>query len=208
MLGPINHILKNRNIVLASGSPRRKEILEKNLGLNIQIIPSTFPENLDKSKYEPASYVMENSRLKALDVASGLKEKEWFLIIGSDTVVVKDNKIFEKPIDKADAFRILKNLSNNTHKVLTGVTLVKNSINNNDDFKVHSFYEETDVTFADLDDDVINSYIDSGDPMDKAGGYGIQSLGSSLVKSINGDFFNVQGFPCHKFATELRKFIQ
>lgn len=93
---------------------------------------------------------------------------------------------------------------------MTGVTLIKRESNKADDqnIKIHSFYEQTSVNFACLDDNVINSYIDSGDPFDKAGGYGIQSLGASLVRSINGDFFNVQGFPAHKFSVELKKFIQ
>lgn len=116
------------------------------------------------------------------------------------------NKIYEKPFDKEDAFKIIKELSNRKHVVYTGVTLVKKS-SDGDELKVHSFYEASEVLMADLSDEVIKAYIETGEPLDKAGGYGIQDLGATLVKSINGDFFNVEGFPAYKFSIELTKFL-
>ena len=119
--------------------------------------------------------------------------------------MVMDDKIYEKPVDKEDAFRILKLLSGRSHMVYTGVTLVKKIAP--DELKSHSFYEGSEVRMAELSDDVIKSYIETGEPLDKAGGYGIQDLGATLVHSINGDFFNVEGFPAYKFAIELKNFL-
>ena len=133
-------------------------------------------------------------------------QKDWLFLIGADTVVVMNNKIYEKPADKQDAFEMLKRFSNQTHKVYTGVTLVKPDETGRD-FKLHSFYEGSEVRMAELSDEVIREYIETGEPLDKAGGYGIQDLGATLVKSINGDFFNAHGFPAYKFAVELRKFL-
>lgn len=207
MLAPLRYSLKSKTIILASGSARRKEILEKNLGLDILVVPSKFPEDLDKSKFKtPADYVVENSRLKVVDVNNNLKTNDWFMMIGADTVVFLDNIIYEKPVDKNDAFNMLKKLSGKTHQVTTGVTLVKKSATNNH-LIYHSFSETTDVTFAALDDETITAYVETGEPMDKAGSYGCQGLGCSLVKSIKGDFFNVVGFPAHKFSVELKKFL-
>lgn len=119
-----------------------------------------------------------------------------------------DETIYEKPADAEDAFRMLKSFSNRTHMVYTGVTLVKpNHEGGDDEFKLHSFYEGSEVRMAELSDDVIRAYIETGEPLDKAGGYGIQDLGATLVHSIKGDFFNVEGFPAYKFSIELRKFL-
>lgn len=119
-----------------------------------------------------------------------------------------DDIIYEKPADKQDAFKMLKRFSNRTHMVYTGVTLIKPSEEDrNGEFKLHSFYEGSQVCMADLSDEVIRAYIETGEPLDKAGGYGIQDLGATLVYSIQGDFFNVEGFPAFKFALELRKFL-
>lgn len=101
---------------------------------------------------------------------------------------------------------MLRTLSSNTHSVCTGVTLIKKKETSNE-FQIHSFSETSQVNMADLTDDEIKGYVDSGEPLDKAGSYGIQGLGSTLVHSINGDFFNVEGFPAHRFAVELKKFL-
>lgn len=127
-------------------------------------------------------------------------------MIGADTIVELDKIIYEKPLDKNDAFRMLRTLSSNTHSVCTGVTLIKKKETSNE-FQIHSFSETSQVNMADLTDDEIKGYVDSGEPLDKAGSYGIQGLGSTLVHSINGDFFNVEGFPAHRFAVELKKFL-
>lgn len=220
MLEPIRHVLNTSKIILASASPRRKEILEECLGIRPDIRPSTFAEDLDKSLFADAGdYVMENARIKALEVARKHYDDEWLCVIGADTIVELNNTIIEKPADKADAFRILKSLANGKHCVKTGVTLIKKKTNNNnrsisaesdaaaDLFDIHTFYDRSDVEMADYDDDVINGYIETGQPMDKAGAYGIQKLASSMVKSIHGDFYNVMGFPTYKFAVEFKRFL-
>ena len=138
-------------------------------------------------------------------MAKTIQNEDWLLIIGADTVVELDNLIYEKPKDKQDAFDMLKKLSDRSHFVSTGVTLIKKSESN--EFQFHSFSETSLVEFSDLNDETIRAYVDSEEPMDKAGSYGIQGLGSTLVKSINGDFFNVEGFPAHRFAVEMKKFI-
>lgn len=209
MLEPIKQFLKTKTIILASGSPRRKQIFEHNLGLNVLIHPSTFAEDLLKSDFAtPVDYVKENSRLKALDVAGKLTD--WFLIVGADTVVAQNNHIYEKPENKEDAFKTLKQLSNSRHHVCTGVTLIMKKLNSTSpsDFQVHTFDETTEVDMAELSDDVIRAYVETGEPLDKAGSYGIQGLGCSLVKSLKGDYFNVMGFPAHKFAVELKRIMK
>lgn len=175
-------------------------------GLNVKVVPSNFKEDLDKATFKsPIDYVVEYSRLKALDVVEGIKSRDdWLFLVGADTVVVVDGRIHEKPSDREDAFKIIKSLSSRSHMVYTGVTLVKKT---STDLKWHSFYEGTEVTMAELSDDVIRAYVDTGEPLDKAGAYGIQDLGATLVKSIKGDFFNVEGFPAHRFAIELTKFL-
>lgn len=115
-----------------------------------------------------------------------------------------DEKIYEKPTSKEDAFKMIKSLSKRSHKVYTGVSLVKK---NADSFKVNSFYESSEVTMAELSDEIVHAYIETGEPFDKAGGYGIQDLGATLIKSINGDYFNIEGFPAHKLAKELSEFV-
>lgn len=223
MLEPFKHFLGRKKLVLASGSPRRKEILEKNLGLRIQIVSSGFeetPEGMKNRKEKftnfssPAAYAVETSRLKVVDVVENVVDglEDWFLIVGADTVVEMNGKIFEKPVDKKHAFEMLKELSNSCHKVNTGVTIaLRNTTNNSSSDKAnvlyHSFHETSQVIMANLSDQVINAYIETGEPLDKAGSYGCQALGCSLVQAINGDFFNVMGFPAHKFSIELIKLL-
>jgi len=193
---------KQVDFVLASNSPRRKEILSNILGLKVRIVPSTFEENLDKSKFGPQDYVKENARQKSLEVWKRLSSAgdRPGMVVGGDTVVVYQGEILEKPLDHAHAFRMLRMLSGKDHKVYTGVTLIYGE---NDDVKEHCFVEETSVSFAALSDADIEAYIESGEPMDKAGGYGIQSLGGCFVTGIQGCYYNVMGFPLHSFCREL-----
>ncbi|XP_059153131.1 probable bifunctional dTTP/UTP pyrophosphatase/methyltransferase protein [Physella acuta] len=214
MLQPLIHILNSQRNILASGSPRRKQILLENVGLKFEVIASTFEENLDKSKYTPQEYVLENAKLKTLEVAERLGTNEPLpdLIIGCDTVVYQDNQIIEKPRDKDDAFRILSQLSGKTHSVYSGLTLFfpehsavlkSGTPVLNSKYRYTGFVEKTDVYFAQLSKEVIEGYIATGEPMDKAGGYGIQALGGTFVEKIHGDNFNVMGFPLPRFAKEL-----
>ncbi|XP_015758808.1 PREDICTED: N-acetylserotonin O-methyltransferase-like protein isoform X1 [Acropora digitifera] len=168
MLEPLLEVLSTQRIILASGSPRRSEILQK-IGLKFDVIPSLFEENLDKSVFNhPSDYVLENSKQKTLEVARRIDAKDGkkHLIIGADTVVVLNEKILEKPSDKHHAFEMLKSLSGKDHQVFTGVTLVQGNLSKAiEDSNMIQFYEETLVSFGDLTDDVIRGYIETGEPM-------------------------------------------
>ncbi|XP_057824476.2 uncharacterized protein LOC131036591 isoform X4 [Cryptomeria japonica] len=190
-------LLSSKRIILASASPRRAELL-RGLGLEIEIVPSTFAENLDKSAYSnPGEYAAETAMCKAIDVTRNMLQvvggKRPDLVIGADTVVELHRKILEKPEDEKDAFNMLSNLSD--PKI-------------GDPPVVRTFWEETKVEFANIEDVAINAYVNSGEPMDKAGAYGIQGIGGTFVKSIFGCFFNVMGFPIHRFAAEIDQLVK
>lgn len=206
LLSSIVPSLKNKTLVLASGSKRRKDLLSK-LGVQFKVCPSNFPEDLDKSEYvgRPDSYVVDNSRLKALEVVEK-RNKNGELVIGCDTVVVFQENIIEKPKDRADAVRILERLSGVEHSVYTGVTLAEKSGVADSAPRLHSFCERTSVRFMHLSAQVIKAYVDSGEPLDKAGAYGIQDTGSLLVERVDGDYFNVVGLPLCRLAKELHIF--
>lgn len=159
-------------------------------------MPSQFEENLDKSSFKsPRDYVMANAHGKAADVAAS--QTNYDLVIGSDTVVVLDGKVLEKPKSEGEAFRMLTQLSGRQHTVATGVSLIAKG------GMTRTFAEETSVWFAHLSDDVIGAYIKTGEPMDKAGAYGIQGRGGSLVRRIEGCYFTVMGLPMHALAREI-----
>ncbi|XP_065884863.1 probable bifunctional dTTP/UTP pyrophosphatase/methyltransferase protein isoform X2 [Dysidea avara] len=161
--------LAGRRVILASASPRRVQILE-NVGFSCTVVPSNFPETLDKTSFaSPAEYAIANSKGKSLEVAESLKlehGEDWVVIIGADTVVEIDGVILEKPQDKDGAYNMLQKLSGRTHLVHTGVSLVKKSV---DETKLHCFHEQSEVTFGELNDDMITAYVESGEPLDKAG---------------------------------------
>lgn len=217
MLEPIRHILAKQRTVLCSSSPRRKEILNL-VGLVFEVIPSTFAEDLDKDSFShPCEYVKENAKQKAMEVWKRLFQNQDGgacedlhqtlpdLIIGADTVVTMDNRIFEKPKDSADAFDMLSQLSGRKHTVFTGVALLTKSagIGAEDSFKVTTFHEATDVYMREMSSDIIKGYIATTEPMDKAGAYGIQGIGATLIEGIKGDYFNVMGLPLSSLANEL-----
>ncbi|WP_042459197.1 Maf family protein [Neobacillus dielmonensis] len=182
-----------QNLILASSSPRRKELLE-NLRIPFAISSSNVDESFNPD-LPPDEVVMELAHRKAQAVFE--KNPDAF-VIGSDTIVVADNRFLGKPADEAEAFQILKGLSGSQHEVYTGVSIVSpaNSVR---------FYEKTEVWFWELTDDEIRSYVKSGEPLDKAGAYGIQGLGSMLVKKINGDYFAVVGLPVARTVRELKR---
>ncbi len=189
----------NHKIILASKSPRRKQLLEL-LGLPFQVQGSQIDEVY--SLTNPREIVTHLAASKARDVA---KQFEDALIIGADTIVVLDEHILEKPQDEKDALNMLMRLSNRTHIVYTGVCLI---LKTNGQVKEHSFFEETKVTFAALSESEVQSYIKSGSPMDKAGAYGIQDdYGAVFVKRIEGDYYNVVGFPLHAFYQNVKLLI-
>lgn len=179
-------------LILASKSPRRKEILQ-NAGLDFEIIVSHTDESVPAGTL-PFDAVMQISQRKAQAVKNVLGDKaKNKIILSADTVVVIDNEIIGKPKDQEDAFSILSRLSGKRHVVYTGFTIIK------DDF-LYSDFESTNVYFRQLSDREIMSYIKSGEPMDKAGAYGIQHKGALLVNKIHGDYFNVVGLPINKIA--------
>ncbi len=182
------------DFILASASPRRKEILQSG-GFCFEIIPSDADENISAS-LTPEEAVMELSKRKAAFVFEKYPEK---IVFGCDTVVAIDGEILGKPRDDEDACRMLKMLSGKTHKVSTGVCVMSKD-------KVVSFYDTTEVTFYSLSDETIKSYIATGECSDKAGAYGIQGFGSVLVKEIKGDYFSVMGLPVAKASRALAEF--
>ncbi|MRX71427.1 septum formation inhibitor Maf [Bacillus lacus] len=186
--------MEQQHLVLASGSPRRKEILE-NVGLSFTIAVSDIEEIIEEGA-SPSEAVSSLAAQKAQSIADRFQHS---FVIGADTVVVLDGVILGKPRDKEEAFSMLSGLSGSTHSVLTGVCLMQGS-------RTVSFYESTSVTFYELSETEIRSYIESGEPMDKAGAYGIQGLGSLLVKELHGDYFSVVGLPVARTIRELKKF--
>jgi septum formation protein len=172
--------------ILASSSPRRRELLA-NAGLRFEVRPSRVRETPRKGE-APEEFARRAAREKALAVAAYARGKS--LVLGADTVVAVRNLILGKPNNSAEAFRILNLLSNSTHRVVTGVCLVRPPD------RVEALeHETTHVTFRDLGRKEIRDYIQSGEPFDKAGAYGIQGLASKFVDRIEGCYFNVVGLP-------------
>uniref|UniRef100_A0A673CJG5 Acetylserotonin O-methyltransferase-like n=1 Tax=Sphaeramia orbicularis TaxID=375764 RepID=A0A673CJG5_9TELE len=206
VLNPVISKLSGKLVVLASASPRRLEIL-RNAGLRFEVVPSWFKETLDKRLFKsPQEYAVETAKQKALEVARRMPFKHLKtpdIVIGADTIVTVDGLILEKPVDKDDAYRMLSRLSGKEHSVFTGVAIVLCHEKEKIDYQLIDFYEETKVKFADLSEDMLWEYINSGEPMDKAGGYGIQALGGMLVEFVHGDFLNVVGFPLNHFCKQL-----
>ncbi len=257
--------LNKLKVVLASGSPRRIQMLRDHLGLKqLRVQVSNFAENLSKAGRSPQQYVMDTARHKALDVyqtilrdskaaattgsgsgggstgaAANAVSAAVDLVISADTVVVLDGTILEKPSDKSDAIRMITALCGRTHHVYTGVTVLyaphlkvpnrpapadfkeaaaaaaaasvkpttaATASGGGDEPTIEQFYDCAEVTFApNITAACIESYVASGEPMDKAGGYGIQGLGGSFVSGVRGDFLNVVGFPLHKFCSHLEQ---
>lgn len=182
-----------KHIILASASPRRKEILEL-ADLEFDVMPSDAQEITTKTA--PNEVVMELASIKAKDIYK--KSEKQSMIVGADTVVAYQGQILGKPTDEADAKRMLTMLSGQTHEVYTGVCVIE-------DGKTKTFYEETKVTFYEISDEQIDYYIKTGEPMDKAGSYGIQGKAAVFIKGIEGDYYNVVGFPIARFLQEIRK---
>jgi len=180
-------------IVLASSSPRRNELL-KTAGVDFTVCPAQGDEILDPA-LPPEEAAVEVARAKAREIAARFPEN---CVVGADTIVAVGEEILGKPKDKAQAAAMLRALSGRSHFVLTGVCLLKNG-------EEISFCQKTKVHFYPLSDEEIRAYIDSGEPMDKAGAYGIQGLGCVLVESIEGDYFNVMGFPVARVVREIRR---
>ncbi|EPY2273825.1 Maf-like protein [Clostridium sporogenes] len=185
------------NIILASASQRRQELLKRILG-NFQIIVSDFDESSIPFKNNIPSYVMNLAEGKARSVSKKIMDQDNNLIIGCDTIVAFNNRILGKPKDKKDAFEMLQALSGNEHEVYSGLAILDVKSN-----KIIKDFVCTKVKFSKLSSVQIEKYIDTGDPMDKAGAYGIQGKAGVFVENINGCYYNVVGLPLNKLNSML-----
>ena len=166
-------------LTLASTSPRRRQLLEM-LGIPLRVVPSNVPE-VRLPTETPLDYVERLAREKALGVRGRL-------VLGADTTVIVRDEVLEKPVDEADALRMLGKLQGRTHQVVTSVALVASG-------RIHQATDVTNVSFRRVSGDFLRAYVATGEPMDKAGAYGIQGYGAALVERIEGDFFGVMGLP-------------
>ena len=183
-------------IILASASPRRQELLGL-MGLRFRVIPSAFDEST-VIPWPPDEHVLQSSKGKASDIAASVSDG---VIIGADTIVVVDDQILGKPKDKDNARRMLKLLSGRFHYVYTGLCVIERIGERTE--RTLSDYVRTEVRFGELTDEIIDAYIATGEPMDKAGAYGIQERGSVLIEGITGDYFNVVGLPVYRLSRML-----
>lgn len=190
-------------IILASGSPRRKELLS-------QIVPSfeiiTSDADETPTQKVPELIVEELSKRKAEDVFETVKSKDIFkkdpsIIIAADTLVFFGNDRMGKPKDEKDAFRMIKTLSGNVHDVITGVTLI---CADGDEVRTSTFHEKTSVSVYELSDEEINAYIATKEPMDKAGAYAIQGIFGKYIKGLNGEYGTVVGLPVARLYHEMK----
>ena len=182
-------------LILASGSPRRKQLLEQ-IGLEFEVCPSQVHENFCLN-LSPEAFTEHWAKEKAMDVA---KSNPQSLVVAADTIVVLDHKILGKPKNKKDSYRMLKCLSGRTHKVITGMHFSAGKYNID-----RTINEQTQVLFNTLSDSDIYYYIDNYRPFDKAGSYGIQDWFSVQVKKVDGCYFNVMGLPLAAFYKEYRQ---
>lgn len=188
-----------RKIILASASPRRRELLEQ-IGLKFEVIPSHAKETITKEL--PGEVVEELSLQKAQDVAGQITDG---IIIGSDTIVWQNGRIMGKPRDRAQAYEMLRSLQGNVHSVFTGVTVIIKE--NTGQEQHHTFHCETKVHVCPMTDDEITTYIDTGEPMDKAGAYGIQGRFAAWVEAIEGDYNTVVGLPVCALWQVLKEYM-
>ena len=195
--------LEQYQIVLASQSPRRKELLGR-LHIPFSVLPAKGEEKIQDGS--PETIVMDLAKQKAAEIygfkqGENDREKPLF-IIGADTIVVFEGQILGKPQDREHAYEMLRMLSGNTHQVYTGVCLIQENVGSEE--VEHYFYEKTDVSFTQLTDEEIWDYIGSGDSFDKAGGYGVQGDFAVYVREIQGDYNNVVGLPVARLYQEMK----
>ena len=193
--------MEKKSIILASGSPRRKELLLQ-IGIVPEIIVSHVEEKITSDV--PAEVVMSLAEQKAVDVAKNMPEGK--VILGSDTVVAADGKILGKPKSHEEAYEMIRSLVGRSHQVYTGVCIVKKGAADGKDTVV-SFYDETDVQVSGMTEAEIREYADSEEPMDKAGAYGIQGIFARHITGIEGDYNNVVGLPVASVYHELKPFL-
>jgi len=206
----------NVKLILASRSPRRREILDM-MGLKekYDTIPSPLDESLLQSRLreggensipDPINYTRILAEEKAKALAETLQVSIPTFVIGSDTIVDLNGNILEKPSDSKGAIKMLRRLSDSSHQVHTGVAIYR--VLQSGVELVSSFTDTTTVQFVKLSDEDIHAYVATEEPMDKAGSYGIQGIGGQLVKRIEGDFFTVMGLPMNKLSSELARVVK
>ena len=183
-------------IILASASPRRSQLL-KQVGADFEVVTSDVEENVDP-KVPPSEVVQALAYAKASDVACRINDRAC-IIIGADTIVVYNHDILGKPQHERHAYEMLRMLSGTKHEVFTGFAII-----DKDTGKAIKQYQKTLVTFRHIEDKEIMAYIKTGEPMDKAGAYGIQEIGSLFIESIQGDYFTVVGLPMMKLYMTLK----
>jgi septum formation protein len=188
--------MKMRNIILASTSPRRKEILAKTK-LPFLAVPSNYEEDMTL-KFLPVELAKYLSYGKASSLAKDYKDA---VIIGADTFVVFQNKLLGKPKSEKEAIEMLKMLRGKENDLITGVTII-DALNK----KEKSFHEISKVFMKDISDEMINAYVKTGEPLQMAGAYSIQELGAIFIEKIEGDFFNAMGLPLSRLVEELKEF--
>jgi septum formation protein len=193
----------NGKLILASMSPRRKDLL-KSLGLSFEVKPSTIEEIMDPD-LEPEQLVLNLAQQKTQDVFESLSNgtvSERLLVLGADTIVVLDGKFLGKPVDRSDAIAMLKRLSGRDHEVYTGVWLIVREADGSTNESKSC--ERSTVYFRDLKDQEIEAYVDTGEPMDKAGAYALQGIGAALIEKIAGSHTNIVGLPIPNVVSLLR----
>lgn len=195
MTSPLN---TKRRILLASQSPRRRELLSQ-AGFVYEVEPSQVEEHTTRTI--PWEIVMELSRQKALDISRRYKDPE-LLVVGADTIVAYGDRILGKPHSAEAAVEMLTLLQGSRHQVYTGVTLVWTE---QGEERIHTFYEKTEVEFYPMSQEEIYRYVDTGDCMDKAGAYGIQTQFGIYIKGIHGDYNNVVGLPIAALYQEMKR---
>ncbi|NIR49679.1 septum formation inhibitor Maf [candidate division KSB1 bacterium] len=189
--------LNGKKLILASSSPRRAQLL-KLLGLDFEVIESNFDEENDAYTI-PEVHVLELAHKKASKVAEDIKDG---LIVGADTIVVLEDQMLGKPTNKDQAKRMLQTLSGKPHLVYTGFAIIDSASG-----KAVSHFEKTEVFFRELSESEIDRYVETDNPMDKAGAYGIQDQSAIFVTKVDGCFYNVVGFPVTKFYIALQAFL-
>ena len=191
--------MEKKSIILASGSPRRKELLLQ-IGIVPEIIVSHVEEKITSDV--PAKVVMSLAEQKAVDVAKNMPEGK--VILGSDTVVAADGKILGKPKSHEEAYEMIRSLVGRSHQVYTGVCIVKKGAAGGKDTVV-SFYDETDVQVSGMTEAEIREYADSEEPMDKAGAYAVQGFFARYIEGLRGSYANVMGLPVHLVYRKLKE---
>ena len=201
--------MNNKKIILASGSPRRRELLSQ-IGLSFTVRVSEADEHTEETK--PEKLVCILSERKALAVWDELteEEKKESILIGADTVVAVDDRILGKPADETEAFQMIKLLQGRSHQVYTGVTILRQGDmqplkegTSTCSIQKKQFFERTDVLVYPMSEEEITAYVKTGEPLDKAGAYGIQGSFAAYIQSINGDYSNVVGLPVGRLYHEL-----